>query len=98
MDKETQEIYSEQKTLRSLVGHMGWPIARQKFTERILDLQMVGQIADSLEENNALKFMIETKANKRAAEVLFDFLREIEGTASQADETAPIVKDYIVRE
>lgn len=97
MDKETQEVFTEQKSLKSLVGHPGWGLARQKFVDKILALQTVGQIADTLEEGNALKFMIEVKGNKKAAEEMFDFLREIEGTAQQADEVKIVDSSYIVR-
>ena len=93
MDKETSEVYSEQKTLQSLVGHQGWPLARQMFTEKILELQNAFDIEDSSPE----KMVIDLQARKMASTLLFDFLRQIEGTASQVEETKPLDKGYIVR-
>lgn len=91
MDKETQEVYSEQKTLQSLVGHQGWPLAREMFTRKILELQNAFDIEDSTPE----KMVTDLQARKIASSLLFDFLRQIEGTASQAVETVTIQKSHI---
>ncbi len=94
MDIENEKIHTSQKTLKALVAHDGWSLAREKFTEKILELQNAFSIEDSTPE----KMVIDLQSRKIASSVLFDFLREIEGTASQADEASIKSKDYIVRD
>lgn len=98
MDDETKKVISQQEHLKGLIEHTGWAIARKKLVDRILELQMVGDIADSIEESNALNFMIAVKANKKAAEALFDFLKSIESEAEALEENKQLIdKTYIVK-
>lgn len=94
MDKETQEVYTQQKTLESLVGHDGWPIARQMFVDKILSLQNAFEI----KADDAQKMFIDLEARKLATTTLVSFLQELEGSASQAKETKRIVQKHIIRE
>lgn len=93
-DKETLQIISEQKTIANLVGHDGWKIARQKFVDKMLDLQN----AFNIEDTDPTKMLIDLQARKMATGILHDFLREIEGTAQQAFENKNIDKSYIIRD
>lgn len=89
MDRETQEINDRNKEILELTGHRGWPIVRKILTDKILDLQNVSEFIDIIQTGNATKLLKEMKAAKRAAEILFDFLREIEGNAQTAIDQAP---------
>ncbi len=94
MDRETQDILAIQKQLQEVVGTDGWRIVRAKLTQKILDLQNAFNIDDA----DPQRMLIDLQARKMASNTLFDFLREIEGTASQVQETiVPLDKSYIVK-
>lgn len=97
IDPETQRIIDKNARLHDLISHPSWRDARQIFIEKILALQNVAEFIDIIQTGNATKLLKEMKANGRAAEILFDFLREIEGGAQQAVENkAPKRKSFIV--
>ncbi len=93
MDKETQQIYTEQKTIKTLVEVQEWSVARAKFVEKVLELQNAFDIDIASPD----KMIIDLQARKMASSILFDFLKEIEGTVEMADQTAEVGKSYIVR-
>jgi hypothetical protein len=97
IDAETQKILDKNNQLHDLVSHPAWKAARQILVEKILELQNVAEFIDIIQTGNATKLLKEMKANGRAAEILFNFLREIEGGAQQAVENkAPKRKSFIV--
>lgn len=91
-DKETQQVLSEAKQLQSLVGSEGWSVARGKLTQKIIDLQN----AFNIEDKSADEMLVDLKARKQASLVLFDWLRDVEGTASGADDVRVFRKSYII--
>lgn len=93
MDKETQQIDTQNKLAKDLVNHEGWKLVRTMFTDAILDLQNAFNIDDS----DVNRIVTDLKARKLATTILFDILKNIEGSASQADENKPDEnKSYIV--
>lgn len=95
MDSETERILIEQKTIKDLTGHQAWPIVRKKFTDKILELQN----AFDIDAKDPQTMFVDLQARKIASTLLFDFLREVEGTADQADENNKLSeKSYVVRE
>lgn len=76
----------------------GWDIARSLLSEKILELQMIGDLVDLEPQQMA----IELHAKKKAAEILFNFLKhDIEGTVEQFNNNNKLPKpinSYIVRE
>lgn len=97
MDKETQNIIGEQKSIESLTQHEAWPIIRRKITDKILDLQN----AFDIDDRTATTMLRDLQARKLAASMLFDWLREIEGTVDQAKDNDALLekknKGFIVR-
>lgn len=94
-DKETLQIRAIAKSLQGLIEHDGWSIARQKLTDKILDLQNAFNVDDSSVE----KMIIDLKARKLATQILFEWLREIEGTPEQVQmNTTVITKKWVVQE
>ena len=93
MDRETQAIVSEQKKLADLLGNEGWVIARNKFAEKVLDLQNAFNIEDKTPE----EMVIDLRARKMATILLWDFLKQIEGAAEMPEAPTPTTKDYIVQ-
>ena len=97
-DTETQKVIDRNSKLLELVNHHGWKEARQILVEKIVELQNVAEYIDIIQTGNATKLLKEMKANKRAAEILFDFLRQVEGGAQTAVEnTVKPEKNFIVR-
>jgi len=84
MDTETTTVLSEQDQLRQLVSHDGWKVARRIMADKILDLQDAFKIDD----RTATAMLNDLRVRKKAAQILFDFLQEIEGTATQAEDNA----------
>lgn len=98
VDPETQKIIDQNSLLLELTSHHAWKEARKIIVEKIIELQNVAEYIDIIQTGNATKLLKEMKANKRAAEILFDFLRTIEGSADAAlDSKKPTDPGYIVR-
>lgn len=81
---EQEKENEKNRQLLELVQHAGWHIARDLINASILNLQTTSEYADVIDSSNATRIMKEMKANKRAAEILFNWLREIEGGADIA--------------
>lgn len=97
-NQETIDVSNINKDLHELVNHAGWRHARKMLTEKVLELQNVSEYTDIIQTGNATRLLKEMKANKRAAEILFDWLRQIEGNASVAVDNKPLnVQSHIVR-
>jgi len=79
-DPETNKILNDQDKLRELVGHEGWQVARRLMADKILDLQD----AFKLEDRTATVMLQDLRARKKAAMILWDWLKEIEGSATQS--------------
>lgn len=94
MDKDTEKILADQKTLHFIVNHDGWKIGHKMFVDKILELQN----AFSIEDSDPQKMLIDLQARKIATTVLYDFLRVFEGTATQAEEKHIDTKSYIIKE
>ena len=81
MDNETKEIVTEAKVIKDLLSHDGWPIARTKLTDKILDLVNIENVDDSSME----KMAIDLKARKLASVILFDWLKSLEAMARDVE-------------
>ena len=92
MDNETEQILSEQQLLKDLVSHQGWGVARRIIADKILELQN----AFELEDKTATAMLQDLRARKKAASILWAFLKEIEGGASQSTDNAQATKSHIV--
>lgn len=92
IDIETKRILGEAKQLQSLVNGEGWDIARKKLTDKIADLQN----AFNIEDKDEHEMLTDLKARKLATAILFDWIRDIEGTAHGADDMKINKKSYII--
>lgn len=92
MDKETTQLASEQKLLQDLIGHEGWPIVRKNLVNRVLELQD----AFSIEDGDPQKMFMDLGARRIASTTLYDFLRDIEGTAQQVIIDPVSKNNYVV--
>lgn len=97
LDIETKKITDSNSRLLELINHDGWKIARLMLTDKILGLQNVAEYMDTIQTGNATKLLREMKASARAAEILFDWLRQVEGDAQQSiEQKQPKKKSFIV--
>lgn len=96
MDKETQTIVSEQKQIAKLTETEGWNYARAKLVDRVLDLQNAFNVNDA----DPQMLLVDIRARKLATTILYDWLREVEGTKEQHDANKSTLntKPYIIRE
>lgn len=98
IDAETQALSDKNAKLLELVNHHGWKEARKMIVEKVLELQNVAEYADIIQTGNATALLKQMKANKLAAEIIFSWLREVEGGAQTAVENKPLKKKgFIVK-
>ncbi len=88
---EDRSIALEATKITSITGHENWSVVRGKLTERILDLQNAFNILDT----DPQAMVIDLKARKLATTLMFDWLRDIEGTVAVKEEKPS--ESYIVR-
>lgn len=80
MDNETQKIISDGEVTADYVKAKGWKKVKQKFTEKILDLQSIKNLdVDATAEN----IIHDIKVRNSVVEVLMEIIQEIEGEAEQ---------------
>lgn len=80
-----------------MTEHEGWSIARSLLANKILELQMIGDLVGLSPERMAI--MVEAKNLAKA--LLFEFLNDIEGNVEQFvnnSQKKPEKENYIVRE
>lgn len=94
LDQETSQLKAIAKSLQTLVQNDGWSIARDRLTTKILELQN----AFAIEDKTADEMLIDLKARKVASTILFEWLKDIEGTIDQTEINLPSEDNsYIVK-
>lgn len=93
MDGETKRILGEQQLLSEVLNHQGWGIARRILTDKILSLQNAFEI-ESATPSTMLR---DLQARKKATEILFSFLRELEGSQEVMTNNQEVKKSFIVK-
>lgn len=100
MDNEKLEqikILTKGEQLKLMTQHPGWSYAREMLTEKILELQMIGDLLDFTPTIMARK----AEARKEASAILYEFISEIEGDVEQHTNNNPTTltpKSYIIRD
>lgn len=96
IDKETQQVLSDEKKIEMLCQHEGWALVRQKLINRIMDLQSILNV-----DGNATpeQIAIDLRSRANAISILTDFLQDIEGTAQKSKDNTETFKktSYIIR-
>ena len=90
-DNETKNILSEQRLINEVLNHQGWPVIRTILANKILALQN----AFDIDHATPTTMFRDLQARKKATEILFDFLREVEGAKEVAQEN-PKEKSHII--
>lgn len=93
-DKETAQIIRNEKNIADLCRHEAWPLLKQKFIEKIMELQSVRNIRVDLPE----KMAIEMQGRLFAIDVLMEWMNDIEGTALNSNTVSNEIKrdSYII--
>jgi len=93
MDTETKKILSEGEMLRHLTESEGWFIVRQKWTEKIMDLQSILNV-DTDKPENAI---IDLKSRALAMKALMDWMKSIESDVERHVTNSKPVNDSFIR-
>lgn len=93
IDAETKKLVAQQQEANDLVNHRAWGWARKKLADKIIDLQN----AFNIESSDPTKMLIDLESRKLATQILWDWVRDIEGTASQSFDNKPMDKSFIVK-
>jgi len=94
MDIETQKIYAEGEAVSEYVKSKAWGIVKQKFHDKILDLQNVRNV--NTKDVNSIA--LDVLARQAAVDILEEFTKEIEGLASQFDSNKNLAEETILVE
>jgi hypothetical protein len=99
LDKETQKVVTYSEKLKALTQHEGWVIVKDKLLKEIANLMTIN---DMVTQSDPLTIIQIIAAKKRAADILLNWLRDIEGTVAQADGNQSVldklVEDFIINE
>ncbi len=88
LDKDTQKVLSEGEQIANLVQSDGWRLVRMRLFNKITDLNSVLGITGKTNE----EILRELGVRQEAVKTLFDWLREIEGTAAGHQTNAELFK------
>jgi hypothetical protein len=87
-DKELQTAINEMEVVENLVASEGWKRAKKILLEKIVQLDSLSGIDKS---KPPAEVVAEMAAREGAIALIFEWLREIEGKASQAKSTKEIL-------
>lgn len=93
LDTETAAIQKQGLVLKDLTKSEGWGIAKKRLIRKIGQLKMI----TGLDIQNATpETIIQVIASKNtAADILLEWLRDIEGTVEQHDGNAQLVEQAV---
>lgn len=89
IDKETQAVISEGLRVTEFVASEGWRYVKQKFTEKIMDLQSIRNLDKT---KSAMLMQREIVVRELVVDTLMDIIKEIEGRASQHQGNVPLTE------
>lgn len=87
LDKETKQVIDKGRALKELVTSAGWGIARADLYSRLVDLTSVLGI----QEKDPGKLAMEIGSRQLAADIMINWLKEVEGTAAQHENNKALI-------
>lgn len=88
-EKEQIKVENHGRAMSDLVHSESWAIARKMLTDMIVELQWIGNIEGATaEERDA-----DAKSKQKAVDILFAWLQDIEGDASQFANNADLINN-----
>ncbi|HWV44753.1 MAG TPA: hypothetical protein VN039_01820 [Nitrospira sp.] len=79
IDTETQAILTEGEHYKALVDSEGWKLAHASLQDRIIDLQMIGNVTGQTAEEKVR----DMEARMMASNILFQWLQDVHGRVQQ---------------
>lgn len=80
-DIDTQKVLTEGEQIRNLTREGGWGLAKQRLTNKLLDLQSINNI-DTTKTDDVI---LDIKVRKNVVAIVLEWVKEIEGIAAQHD-------------
>lgn len=81
-DAETKQIFTDAEEIRLMTEGRGWQLVEAKLKEKILDLQMIGNVTGATAEEKIRNM----EARQIAVEILFEWLKlDVYGAIHQAN-------------
>jgi hypothetical protein len=90
INQDTAKMLSEGDELELLVIGRAWAIVRQRLTDKILDISDIF----SLDNQDINKLAMELGARQIASEILWNWLRDIEGDAIRNKTNKELFREY----
>lgn len=95
IDQETKKAISEQGLLKDFTKHPGWNVAKGKLIQTIAEMQDASTIDLGMPPEQIVS---ELATRRMVAMTLYNWIRDVEGTASMADSFSTLIKEsHIVR-
>ncbi len=93
LDKETAKIEQTGAVIKDLVGSTGWAEARKRLFRKVAELQMITNVEIQNADANSIVQIV--AANTRAAKILLEWLRDIEGSVEQFEGNKEILVNEV---
>lgn len=88
LDNKTQKVQDTGRAVHDLVRGEAWGIVKKKLTDKIVDLQWIGNVqGQTMEERD-----LDMQAKQLAVDLLYSWLEEIEGISSQHENNQQLVQ------
>ncbi len=84
-DFETKQILNEQALLAEITNHQGWSIVRRTLAQKILNLRD----AFDIDITTPTTMFRDLQARKKAADILSEFMQELEGAKDMIEPVKP---------
>ena len=90
MDEDTQKELSDTEEIRHMVMGRGWALVRQKFIDKIVEYDSIGNVQGKSDRDIA----IDMKAREAIGRELYNILQEVEGDANSLEDKQDLVTQF----
>jgi len=90
IDKDTAEVEVTGNAIKGLVGSQGWAEARMRLIKKVAQLKSISNI--DIVNSDAATIIQVIAAKNAAAEILVNWLKDIEGSAEQYTANASLIE------
>ena len=90
-DRETIEILDEGEELKGMTMTKGWSIAVGKFKDKIIDLQLIGNVQGSTADEKVKNM----EARAMAVDIIWSVLNDITGTVTNHERNKDLMRDHV---
>ena len=83
LDKETLKITRDGQAIKDMTASDGWQLAKRKLVDKISKLLNIENV--NVQNADATTIMAVITANKEAAKILMNWIKDVEGDVAQFD-------------